>query len=34
VTKPGLPQVDRAAHRVTAPWQFAGSAPLLNAWCS
>ncbi len=31
VTKPGFPQVDRAAQRVTAPWQFAGSAPLFMA---
>jgi len=25
VTNPGFPQVDRAAQRVTAPWQFFGS---------
>ncbi len=34
VTKPGFPQVDRAAQRVTAPWQFLGSAPLFIAWWS
>jgi hypothetical protein len=25
VTKPDFPQVDRAAQRVTAPWQFFGN---------
>jgi len=34
VAKPGFPQVERAAQRVTAPWQFLGSAPLFIAWCS
>ena len=31
VTEPGLPQVERAAHRFTAPLQVFGSAPALTA---
>ncbi len=31
VAKPGFPHVERAAQRVTAPWQLGGSAPLFIA---